>query len=140
MPPESQPGPVRPLLARFAASRHGDPTIPGHFDPEWDVWVVEGPEGVTPIIRVRNDLADTTTHTPVRVEQDDTDVGAVQLAGTTTFKKVNAEGDDTDISCAGLLEVTTKTMAQVEGDDVAYEIDPFSPTVSDQPAGAFRLQ
>lgn len=140
MASESNSTPVQPLLASLAVSRHGEPSIPGYFDPALDVWVVESSGGLRPIVQMREGLGDTSTVTRVRAEQDDTDIDPASLANTTTFTKVLAEGDDTDVSCAGLLEMTTKTQAQIESDDHVFTIDAFSPSDEDRPTAVFRIQ
>lgn len=140
MTSESKLRPLQPLLASLAVSRHGEPSIPGYFDPELDVWVVESSEGLRPIVQMREGLGDTSTVTRVRAEQDDTDMQSAAVASTTTFTEVLAEADDTDVSCAGLLEMTTKTQAQVESDDHVFSIDAFSPSDEDRPTAVFRIQ
>jgi hypothetical protein len=82
----------RPLLANFAEPRVGDPTIPGHYCPEQQLWVIETGAGPVPIIQAGSPLLEVTTKTRVIQETDDT-------------------------APSPLLETVTKTAAQIESDD-----------------------
>lgn len=114
--PESTDTPLSPYLAGQAKPRSGSPEIPGAFSTAHDVWMVDGPDGPMPIVATRTDLADTSTVTKVRVEQDDTDIAADGVM-VNPGQQIQAAPDP-----GALLEMTTKTSAQIESDDVVVTI------------------
>ncbi len=132
---------LQPLLAGYAVARTGDTQIPGRYDPDLSLWMVDTASGLRPIIETGVAAGDTSTITRVRAEQDDTDVSGWSMANTSTFTKVNAEGDDTDVSAGSLAEVSTKTQAQVEGDDHTFTLNLTHPDAwGDGPPVSRRLQ
>ncbi|HEV2567957.1 hypothetical protein [Sphingomonas sp.] len=105
-----------PLLFRHATPRTNHPPLPGSYDPEQNAWVVDGPEGKTPVITLADaDLVEITTKTKVNQEADD-EVGSLVELETKT--EVLHETDDEDSPpTRGLVEITTKTAAKQEQDD-----------------------
>lgn len=102
-----------PLLVALAVERTGDDTIPGCYDPERQVWVVEGPEGCEPIVLTARDSAELVTKTKVQQEQDDP--GAMTFLDGSTKTSTRPERDDQRITA--LLELATKTETHRERDD-----------------------
>lgn len=131
---------VIPFLAGFATARTDGPRMEGDYCAERDLWMVDGPDGPTPIVEMRDDAGQTSTITRVRTEADDTDISPVMMVSTTTSTKINVESEDTDVSQAAVLEVTTKTNAQVERDDVANRVSAFDPQVDPEPRLVLAIQ
>lgn len=86
---------VLPLLVNFSVLRTGGDSLPGYYDSNNQVWVVEGDHGVKPIIEAAGDLAELSTKTEMRPERDDV----------------------TEPLLMALLQLVTKTKAQQERDD-----------------------
>lgn len=86
---------IQPLLTKFAIRRTGENTLPGHYDPDRQVWVVDTANGLKPLVECDqfNCLAELMTKTDAVPEKD-------------------------DISLSGLLELMTKTMKEAERDDI----------------------
>ncbi|MBC7907123.1 MAG: hypothetical protein H7Y60_10300 [Rhodospirillaceae bacterium] len=101
------------MLVGLAVERTGDDTIPGHYDAERQVWVVDGPQGSEPIVLTARDSAELVTKTKVQQEQDDPGAMAFLEGSTKTFTQ--QERDDQGISA--LLELATKTETRRERDD-----------------------
>lgn len=76
--------------------------------------MIETPEGKTPAIECRSDLAELTTKTKVDNEGDDTRPTFLEI---TTKTEANTEADDQKLLAGASLELTTKTHAQLESDD-----------------------
>ena len=105
-----------PLLVGFSVRRTGDDTLPGHYDTEQQVWVVNGSQGVRPIIETAGDLCELVTKTSTVPERDD--VGSTSILEATTKTEARPERDDVaERSFVGLLELATKTKVQLERDD-----------------------
>lgn len=103
-----------PLLVGLAVERSGDDDgIPGRYDSERQVWVVDGPNGAQPIVTTARDCAELVTKTKVHQEQDDPGALAFLEGSTKTFTQ--QEKDDT--AMAALLEMATKTETRRERDD-----------------------
>jgi len=102
-----------PLLVGLAVERSGDDEIPGHYDPQRLVWVVDGPDGTEPIVTTARESAELVTKTKVHQEQDDPGALAFLEGSTKTFTQ--QERDDT--AMAALLELATKTETRRERDD-----------------------
>jgi len=89
----------------------------GYYCEERQLWVVQTPDGIKPIIEAASDvIAQTQSKTMTQVEADDDDFERGALMETTTMTKVGQEADDTDASF-GALELVTKTEVQQESDD-----------------------
>lgn len=137
---------IRPFLARFATPRTGTDEIVGRYCDSRDVWVVDGPDGVQPLVLTDSEMGQTKTSTKIQVEGDDTDVGngldyatntyiategddlehVAAYAALATSTRVLGEADDLE-RAAALLAVTTKTDAQLERDDTAVGLEVFEP-------------
>jgi hypothetical protein len=105
-----------PLLVGFSVQRTGDDTLPGHYDAEQQVWVVENGYGVKPIIEAAGDLCELATKTFAAPERDD--VESMVLLEATTKTEARPERDDVPRpSMMVLLDMVTKTKAQQERDD-----------------------
>lgn len=87
---------AEPLLMRFSTARTGSLVIPGHYDDDRQVWVIDTPAGVFPIVESTDEksIAEIATKTDAAPERDDP-------------------------SAFALVELTTKTAHQLERDDVA---------------------
>jgi hypothetical protein len=110
---------AKPFLFGLATDRTptNETDIGGYYCEEAQVWVVQPPDGIKPIIETASDvIAETQTKTMTQVEADDDDFGRGTLMETTTMTKVGQEADDTDASF-GALELVTKTEIQQESDD-----------------------
>lgn len=105
-----------PLLVRFSVLRTGDDALPGRYDTEQQVWVVNGCDGVTPIVNAAGDLAELATKTLAAPERDD--VESMAFLEATTKTEAKPERDDvSEPSLMALLHLVTKTKAQQERDD-----------------------
>jgi hypothetical protein len=121
-----------PYLSGFATPRTGEDIIPGYYSSELNMWAIDSPAGVVPII-VDGALNELMTKTKVNAEQDDEACWQVELL-TKTYQKV--ESDDEDFSpyrrqfladsssrplsfesSNHLLQLVTKTDASTERDD-----------------------
>lgn len=112
-------GPADPFLLRFATPRSADDEMPGRYSHDLGVWVVDGEDGVVPIIEIADGgLVATQTKTMTQVEVDDDDPSRFGALETSTFTRVRQEVDDEDASLC-LPELQTKTEAQQERDDEA---------------------
>ncbi len=60
-----------PLLAGLSVARTGEDTLPGHYDSEQGVWVVDGCNGLKPIIEMAANIAELITKTQAQNERDD---------------------------------------------------------------------
>ncbi|SES05826.1 hypothetical protein SAMN05518866_13511 [Sphingobium sp. YR768] len=108
-----------PFLLRFATSRSAEAEMPGRYSPELGVWVVDGEQGVVPIIEVAGgELVVTQSKTMTQVEVDDDDPSRFGALETSTGTRVRQEVDDEDASLC-LPELQTKTDVQQERDDEA---------------------
>jgi len=87
---------TEPLLMRFAVRRQLGAALPGFYDDEKQVWVVETSQGVVPLVE--------STGAPA--------------ANAELFTKTNAERERDDPGASELLELLTKTANQLERDDV----------------------
>jgi len=105
-----------PLLVGFSVPRTGEDTLPGHYDTQQQVWVVDGENGVTPLVEATGDLAELVTKTFAKPERDDAASGTALEIVTKTEAK--PEKDDVPrSSLTALLDLVTKTKAQMERDD-----------------------
>lgn len=119
-----------PFLSRFATPRTGEDSIPGFYSPELQMWAVEAPDGVVPII-ADGALNELMTKTKVNAEQDDEACWQVELL-TKTYQRVESDDDDPSPyrgqsadsgsprrfdSSNRLLQLFTKTDATTERDD-----------------------
>lgn len=105
-----------PLLVGFSVRRTGEDTLPGHYDAEQQVWVVDGGHGVRPIIEAAGDLCELATKTFAAPERDD--IESMAFLEATTKTEARPERDDVPrSSMMALLDMVTKTKAQQERDD-----------------------
>lgn len=102
-----------PFLTGAATPRTGDDQIPGYYSPTLDMWVVDSPAGVKPIIS-QGALSELLTKTKVNAEQDDEASWQLELM-TKTYQKV--ESDDEPAYVHDLLQLMTKTDTTTERDD-----------------------
>ena len=106
----------QPLLVGLSVLRTGDDTLPGRYDVEQQVWVVDGSHGVKPIIEAAGYLCELATKTFAEPERDD--VESMAFLEATTKTEARPERDDvTEPSLMALLQLVTKTKAQQERDD-----------------------
>ncbi|MCQ3024232.1 hypothetical protein NLO85_27845 [Pseudomonas savastanoi] len=107
---------VVPLLAKTAVPRTGSDNLPGYYSPHHDMWVVETPDGIKPII-ARGALDELLTKTKVNTEEDDDSFVTLE---TLTKTYATPESND-DLSNNGrgshLLQLVTKTDTVIEEDD-----------------------
>jgi hypothetical protein len=132
-PTSIPPTKASPLLFRHATPRTSSAELPGQYDPDTQLWVIETKAGFIPVVEA-SDVAqlETATSTRVRQEGDDDDLSADQklcttLLDTSTLTKVRQESADDDVSIdetfsaasriGTLAELTTKTDVQQESDD-----------------------
>lgn len=131
---------VSPLLFRHARPRTSSEDLPGHYDRNSSVWVIETASGFIPLVETSSPAQlETSTSTRVRQEGDDEDFAGTQrlsaLLETSTVTKVRQEGDDDDlsteetlgaarragmiaeISASRVLELETRTLNNQEGID-----------------------
>ena len=107
---------VLPLLVNFSVLRTGDDSLPGYYDDNKQVWVVEGNHGVEPIGEAAGGLAELSTKTFAEPERDDPESMMFLEASTKTEAKPERD-DVTEPSLMALLQLATKTRAQLERDD-----------------------
>lgn len=124
---ETQSVSPAPLLFRAAMPRVSSPEIPGLYDSELKVWVVEVCGDKKPIVDACDgDIMEITTKTRVRQEADDEAVSDRDLttqecysrgiAELVTKTEVQQESDD-QIDALGLAEMVTNTAIVQERDD-----------------------
>lgn len=118
-----------PLLFRHATPRTASSTgdLPGHYDTAAQLWVIETPAGLVPVIQADpSTQLETSTSTRVRQEGDDEDmskmVGLAATIGLSTTTAVKMEADDPDRTPGlgaidVLLDTSTLTKVRQEGDD-----------------------
>ncbi|WP_024679040.1 hypothetical protein [Pseudomonas syringae] len=107
---------VSPLLARSAVLRTGTDNLPGYYSTQHDMWVVETPNGIQPVI-ARGALDELLTKTKVNSEEDDDSFVTLETLTKTNSKP---ESDDDLISkgqASHLLQLMTKTDTVIEEDD-----------------------
>ena len=105
-----------PLLVGLSVLRTGDDTLPGHYDIEQKVWMIDEGNGPKPIVEVAGRLAELSTMTEVKSERADPSPMAFLEAITIT--KAKAEGHDVSgCSLMYLLQLVTKTSIRQERDD-----------------------
>jgi hypothetical protein len=116
-----------PLLFRHAIPRTSWAELPGHYDPNAQLWVIETNAGFVPVVQTGDPaLLDTSTVTKVRQEGDDDDLsrdellGAARRVGTlaelATKTDVQQESDH-QMTASGLLELETQSLNNQEGID-----------------------
>jgi hypothetical protein len=107
---------TKPLLIRQACDRTSREELPGAYDDEARLWLVDGRQGPRPLASSADlDGLEILTKTRVRQETDDEESALLEI---TTKTSVNQEGDDQRMHVAGLeMEIVTKTDVQQEADD-----------------------
>lgn len=116
-----------PLLFRHATPRTSGTELPGHYDPDAQLWVIETSARFVPIVQTGDPgLLDTSTVTKVRQEGDDDDLSNGEMLGAgrrvgalaelATKTDVQQESDD-QITASALLELETRTANNQEGID-----------------------
>lgn len=109
------PDALMPLLVRFATGRIGqDADLPGYYDPDLSVWMVNTPDGPSPLVRHATDLSELITKTKITQESDDTLDANLQLM---TKTMVHQESDDERTLPSELASLLTKTEVKNERDD-----------------------
>lgn len=83
---------IQPFLAGFATKRSGEKTMPGRYDVDRSVWVLDEIDGPVPMVEKARDLADLVTKTKVDQEKDDP--GIVALLDLVTKTDARKERDD----------------------------------------------
>ncbi len=105
-----------PLLVGFSVLRTGEDTLPGRYDAEQQVWVVDGCDGVRPFVKTAKDLAELATKTFAQPERDD--VGSTVVLDASTKTEAKPERDDVvEPTLIALLQLITKTKVRQERDD-----------------------
>ncbi|QIP36694.1 hypothetical protein [Komagataeibacter rhaeticus] len=74
---------VSPLLVGLATPRTHIPDIGGYYSDELDVWVEDGPMGVSPIVQRAQRLTEIVTKTAAAPETDDQGNNLVELVTKT---------------------------------------------------------
>lgn len=105
-----------PLLVECSIPRTGEDVLPGHYDTEQQVWVVDRCQGSKPIVEITGDLAEMATKTFAAPERDDVESLTLLEAATKT-ETVPERDDVAGPSLTELLQLVTKTKAQQERDD-----------------------
>ncbi len=120
MPLDSNsPTSASPLLFRYATPRTSWGELPGHYDPDAQLWVIETNAGIVPVVQTCDSMiVDTSTVTKIRQEGDDDDLSSDEMLGAerragalaelATKTDVQQESDD-QISASRLLELETRT-------------------------------
>jgi hypothetical protein len=129
---------IRPFLTRFAVPREAEFDLPGRYCAEQDLWVVDGPEGPTPmaadasgelqtLTRVQGEQTDRGnrgmelgTHTAVGGEQDDRSRDLI-VAEMATITEVGGEKPDKANHMAW-LQMATVTKVEGEGSDATASV------------------
>ena len=104
-----------PLLIGFSVARTGEDNLPGHYDTQQDVWVLDCHDGIKPIIEIAANISELESKTSVARERDDP--GTILYLESSTKTDVKAERDDAAIPMMDLLQLFTKTKVQSERDD-----------------------
>src|SRR5438045_1557258 len=104
----SAPTGLEPLLAAHAVTRTGNDRIPGRFDRNLDVWIIDTPDGERPLVEAGRTLAELVTKTKVVDEQDDPASLCVLESVTKTFAQPEKD-DKSSENLYSLLELATKT-------------------------------
>lgn len=107
---------TKPLLIRQACDRTSRGELPGAYDDEARLWLVDGEQGPRPLASSADlEGLEILTKTRVRQEADDEEFALLEI---TTKTSVNQEADDQKMHVAGLeMEIVTKTDVQQEADD-----------------------
>jgi hypothetical protein len=114
-----------PLLVRFARPATGEPpAVPGRYDPQLGLRVLDSETGPVPVVS-RGSLLALVTKTDHKQEQDDENACLASITKT----GVPREAEDTDVDGAHdagsaeagpdrrMLALLTKTLHQREADD-----------------------
>lgn len=132
-PTPVSPSSASPLLFRHAIERTSSTELPGHYDSDLQLWVIETESGSLPLVEAADPAQlETSTSTRIREEGDDDDLTGDQkfcaaLIDTSTVTKVRQEGNDDDLSVdegfggarriGAVAALATKTDVQQESDD-----------------------
>lgn len=107
---------VSPIFLRFAVARSAETPLPGRYDQEANVWVVDQPTGTIALIAAASQVTDLATKTRSQQEQDDESINLAIHCGTKT--KAQLEREDLSINDPYfLVELSTKTATPRERDD-----------------------
>tara|TARA_R110000787_G_scaffold43856_2_gene107380 strand:- start:2769 stop:3386 length:618 start_codon:yes stop_codon:yes gene_type:complete len=121
---------ILPLLFRAATPRSAGPEIPGNYDPNLNVWVVNTAGVSRPIITISEGaLLCVRTLTKIAAETDDeealTELSAQQLCELQTKTETKQESDDEQAGSlsrfGSIAELETKTSFNSEADDDKFE-------------------
>jgi len=105
-----------PLLVELSVERTGEDTLPGHYDEDQDVWVVDGPDGLNPIIEMAENMMGLITNTAVKQERDDSSA-MLNLEWSTKTEAKPERDDFVGTPMMALLQLFTKTKTHNERDD-----------------------
>ena len=121
---------ILPLLFRAATPRSAGPEIPGNYDTNLNVWVVNAGGVSQPIITIGDGaLLCIRTVTKIAAETDDEDAqieySAQQLLELQTKSATKTESDDeracSSTSLRSIAELETKTRFNSESDDDKFD-------------------
>lgn len=108
---------TQPILLRYGTPRRAEPTLPGRYCDERDMWMVPTPEGERPAIDLSSSFAALMTKTRINSEQDDDpSFSAANMLQTKTEAQLEREDQGPGVLIAALQ---TKTDAGREADDTA---------------------
>ena len=99
-----------PLLIGFSVERTGEDNLPGHYDAQQDVWVLDGQDGMKPIIEIAKNLAELESKTFAERERDDP--GTMLYLESSTKTENARERDDSAIPMMDLHLLFTNTEIQ----------------------------
>lgn len=99
-----------PLLIGFSVGRTGEDHLPGYYDEEQGVWVLDGRDGVKPIIEIAKNIAELESKTFVERERDDPDTMLYLESSTKTENR--PERDDSAMPMMDLHLLFTNTEIQ----------------------------
>lgn len=106
---------VTPLLIRHLVKRRGQDTLPGGYSTSTHVWMVDGANGLEPL--VQNDGTVLELLTKTRADNREQDDDSLMAAITKTMAQIESDDDQFQFYSSGLLELVTKTDSISERDD-----------------------
>lgn len=106
---------ITPLLIRHLVKRRGQDTLPGGYSASTHVWMVEGENGLEPLVQSDGTLLELLTKTKADNREQDDD--SLMAAITKTMAQIESDDDQSQFYTSGLLELVTKTDSISERDD-----------------------
>lgn len=82
---------TRPLLMRQARDRTSHPPLPGGYDEDARMWLINRPDGPKPAATIGTDAVEILTKTRVRQEADDEEFSLLEIVTKTDIQQ---EADD----------------------------------------------